>query len=309
MKVAVITGADGFLGSHLIKHLIVNDFEIYAIIVKNSNIRYRLEGLRNTHIIEADLNEHDEIISLLPKEPDVFFHLAWAGVTPDQRKDFAFQMQNVNLSLNAVKLAASLGSKKFIFPGSTMEYIYYGKPIDHDAVPSPQNAYGVAKIAARYTCSVLCKELGLPFIYVVISGIYSEDRKDNNVVFYTIEKLLHKEKPMLTKLEQLWDYVHIDDVVYGLRLVAEKGKNDSFYVIGHGDNWPLANYIYMIRDAIDANLPLGVGEIPYPNNMLPCSCVSLDSIQKDTGYTPKISFDQGIKRVIYEVKKRDFGEE
>ena len=304
MESVIITGCDGFIGSHLSKYLVTQGYDVYAIIVKNSSLKSRLLGYKNIHIIEADLASYNDIIQDLPVNSNAFLHFAWAGVTPDQRNDFIFQMQNIWLSTNAVRLAAAVKAQKFIFPGSTMEYIYYGKPIDKNAIPSPPNAYGVAKISARYACSILCEDFGIPFIYSVISGIYSEDRNDNNVIYYTIDKLLNKEKPSLTKLEQLWDYVHIDDVVRAFQLIIEQGKPNAFYSIGHGDNWPLANYIYKIRDIIDSNLPLGIGEVPYTSDKLPCSCVNLQPIYRDTGFVPEISFDVGISRVIKEVKTR-----
>lgn len=304
MKSVIISGGDGFIGTHLTKHLVSNGYKVYAIVMKESPTKGRLDNLENVEVIEGDLNQYMEITTRLPQKAEAFFHFAWAGVTPDQRTDFSYQMNNIELSTNAVKLAAAINVQKFIFPGSTMEYIYYGKPIDKDAIPSPPNAYGVAKISARYACSVLCENLKIPFIYTVISGIYSEDRDDNNVIYYTISKLLQGEKPLLTKLEQKWDYVHIDDVVNGLRLVVEKGKAGAFYAIGHGDNWPLANYIYQIRDAIDPELPLGIGDVPYSSGKMPCSCVNLQPAYEDTGYVPHVSFEDGIRRVIREVKNR-----
>lgn len=307
MKSVVISGGDGFVGTHLTKYLIENGYEVFTIVVPQSRTKNRLSGLSHVHVIESEMNQYKEILSVLPQQPIAFFHFAWAGVAADQRNDFSYQMQNIELSTSAVRLAAAIGAGKFIFPGSTMEYVYYGKPLDKNAIPSPQNAYGVAKISARYACLILCKDLNVPFIYTVISGIYSEDRNDNNVIYYTIAKLLHGEKPSLTRLEQLWDYVHIDDVVYGLQLVAEHGKANSFYALGHGDNWPLANYIYKIRDIIDPNAELGIGDIPYTNSEMPCSCVNLKPIYDDTGYVPRVKFEEGISRVISAVRKREFG--
>lgn len=307
MKSIIITGGDGFIGSHLTKYLVKCGYEVFAIVMPESETKQRLDGFDHVHIIEGKLDEYRNIISDLPQSPVAFFHLAWAGVTPDQRNDLPFQMQNITMTTNAVRLASAVNAGKFVFPGSTMEYSYYGKPLDKEAIPSPSNAYGVAKITARYACAILCKEAGISFEYVVISGIYSEDRDDNNVIYYTISKLLQGERPSLTKLEQRWDYVHIDDVVYGLRLIAECGRPNAFYALGHGDNWPLFNYIYKIRDAIDPELPLGIGDIPYINNEMPCSCVNLEPIYEDTGFIPKISFELGIRRVIDAMKKRESG--
>ena len=305
MKSVVISGGDGFIGTHLTKYLIENSYEVFAVVMPQSITKDRLSGMDHVHVVESEMSNYKEIIPDLPKEPAAFFHFAWAGVTPDQRNDFVYQMQNIELSVNAVRLAAEIRAKKFIFPGSTMEYVYYGKPLNKDAIPSPPNAYGVAKIAARYACSILCKDLNIPFIYTVISSIYSEDRNDNNVIYYTISKLLHGERPSLTKLEQVWDYVHIDDVVYGLTLVAENGKQNSFYALGYGDNWPLANYIYKIRDIINPDAELGIGDVPYTNSEMPCACVDLKPIYEDTGYIPKVPFEEGILRVIEKVKERE----
>lgn len=300
----VMTGGDGFIGSHLTKHLAQHGYDIYAIVITDSPTKSRIEGLDNVYVIEGDLLSYKDIANKLPDSPKAFLHFAWAGVAPDQRDDYLLQMKNIELSKAAVNLATCINAQRFVFPGSTMEYIYYGKPINESAIPSPQNAYGVTKIACKYMCSLLCQKSGIPFIYSVISGIYSEDRADDNVIYYTISKLLAGERPVYTKLEQLWDYVHIDDVVAAFQSIIEKGKANAFYTIGYGDNWALSNYIYKIRDLIDPEADLGIGEKPYPNETLPCSCVDLSALKKDTGFQPKIPFNEGILRVIDEVKKK-----
>lgn len=303
MKDVVITGADGFIGSHLVKELIVQNYTVTAVIMTNSPIRHRIEGLPNVSIVEGDLTQWETLVSQMPKKPLAFFHLAWAGVSPEDRNSVAVQLPNIDLCLNAVRLAAKIGAQRFILPGSTTEYTDCGGLINEHSRPSPQNAYGAAKISARYLCDSLCEELGLPYIYVVITGIYSADRVDNNVIYYAISSLLEGRRPSFTKLEQMWDYVHIDDVLSALLLIAQKGRSNAFYVIGHGDNWPLANYIYQIRDAIDPNLPLGIGDVPYKNNKMPSSCVDLTSLREDTGFEPQIPFEKGILSVIAKVKE------
>ncbi|GFI58894.1 dTDP-glucose 4,6-dehydratase [Muribaculaceae bacterium] len=211
-------------------------------------------------------------------------------------------MINVNMTLDCMKLAIAIGIKKIVFPGSTNEYLYYGKPLNKDAVPSPSNAYGAAKIALRYLCSDYATRNNIEFVYAIIAGIYAADRRDNNVIFYTIDKLLKKEKPLLTKLEQLWDYIYVDDVIAALTAIGKKGKGGAVYAIGHGDNWALSNYIKIIHKKIDSSLPLGIGEVPYVSEKLPSSCIDLTDIERDTGFKPQVDFEEGITKVIDKIR-------
>ncbi len=303
-KTVVITGANGFIGSNLTRYMATKGYTVYAVILPDSPTRKRIEELPFVHIIEGDLKEYDRLAERIPKGSEALLHFAWSGVAPECRASLEYQRVNLDLALDAVRLAAAVKTKRFIFPGSTMEYADCGEKIGRSAFPSPHNAYGATKIAARYFCETLCKQLDIPYIYVVIAGIYAADRTDNNVICYTITKLLNREKPSLTKLEQLWDYVYIDDVVDALYLVVDKGRGGAFYTIGHGDNWALSNYIYMIRDIIDPELPLGIGDIGYGSEKIPTSCVDLQELYADTGFVPKVPFETGIKKVIETMREK-----
>ncbi len=302
MKKAIVTGGDGFVGMNLTNGLLKDGIEVYAIVYPGHNV-YEGRNDANLHIVEIDLNQVLDHVEEFPMDIDVLYHFAWMGVRPELRNDLDVQIGNIDMSLDCMRLAIELGIKKIVFPGSTNEYLYYGKPLNKYALPSPNNAYGAAKIALRYLCQDFASRNNIEFVYAIIAGIYAADRRDNNVIFYTIDKLLHKEKPSLTALEQLWDYVYIDDVVSALKLIGHHGKNQAVYAIGHGDNWELNNYIRIIHEMIDPSLPLGIGEVPYDTDILPCSCIDLTDIRNDCGFEPQVSFEEGISKVIEKLKK------
>lgn len=304
MAAIVITGADGFIGSHLARYCGQQGLEVYAVTLPGSPLLYRLSGIAHVSVIKRELADWKEYVEELPQEPLAVIHLAWNGVAPEVRSDAQVQMSNLELCACAVRLAGALHGQRFILPGSTMEYAYCGQAVNERACPSPQNAYGCAKLSARFLCEMLCRELGVPYIYAVVTGIYAADRRDSNVIFYTISQLLERKRPSLTELKQLWDYVHIDDVVSAFYLIAQKGKDGAFYAIGHGDNWPLSRYVHMIRDLIDPELPLGIGDVPYQDDRIPSSCVDLTRLREDTGFEPRVPFEVGIKEVISSISKR-----
>ena len=295
MKSVVITGANGFIGSHLVDYFSKNGVSVIAIdlpgcmghLAKHPLVQFipcRMEDLENFPEIS--------------ETPDVFYHLAWKGVSPQYRDDCATQNDNIAYCLNAVRLAARLGARRFILPGSTMEYMYTAGPINGTASPTPQNAYGAAKIACRFLSRALCEQLGVPFVYTVLTSLYGIGREDNNVLFYVIRSLLEGKRPSLTRLEQKWDFVNVDDAIRALALIGEKGKNDAFYAIGNGENRPLSEYVMIVRNLIDPQAPLGIGEVPYKTAQLPHSTIDLTSLHQDTGYTPSQSFEEGIAPIV-----------
>ena len=297
MKTALISGANGFIGRNLIKRLLRDNIQVYALVLKNET---PAEVLNNelVSVVPCDLENSDFSDIDIPYEIDIFYHFAWIGVRPEDRKNFDVQLRNVNMTLNCMRLAKAKRIKRAVMSGSTNEYLFSGKEINAGCVPTPSDDYGSTKVSVRFLAKQYARDNGIEFIYAVISGIYSEQRRDSNVITYTIEKLLKNEKPSVTKLEQLWDYVYIDDAVDALYLIGEKGRDGALYAVGHGDNWPLRNYVEIIHRKIDPSLPLGIGEVPYASDKMPMSCVDMTDLTADTGYIPKVSFEEGITRVI-----------
>lgn len=303
MQTVIVTGASGFIGRHLVFELSKENVEIYAIVRNASCSRKLLPESKRVHIIEYIENSDGSICVDVPENVDIMYHLAWIGFKPEYRKHFDTQCKNIPLTLSYLRLAKEKKVRKIVMVGSTNEYLYSGKIINKETLPHPSDDYGAVKTAIRYLAERFAKDNAIAFNYAVITGIYASDRKDNNIIFYTIDKLLNGEKPLVTKLEQIWDYVYIDDVIEALILIGKKGINGTLYAVGHGDNWPLRNYVEIIHKIINPLLPLGIGEVPYTSNVLPMSCIDLTDIKKDIGFEPKVNFEDGIMKVITNLKK------
>lgn len=294
----IVSGATGFIGRNLINRLSSVDNTVYALIYEFDCLEIEFQNKSNIIPVVCNLENSDNDFSRIPEHADVFFHFAWLGVKPECRKNFDIQYRNIHITKNCLQLAKEKKVKKFLSPGTTNEYLYSGSVINKNTIPTPRDSYGSVKVALRYLQKQFCENEKIHFLYVIIAGIYSEYRRDNNVISYTIESLLQNKSPSLTKCEQLWDYVHIDDVIDALVAVSERGSSDKAYAIGHGDNWALSNYIELIHNIINPSIPIRIGNVPYNSSVLPMSCIDLTDIQTDTDWKPKIDFETGIKRVI-----------
>ncbi|MBO5566069.1 MAG: NAD-dependent epimerase/dehydratase family protein [Succinivibrio sp.] len=304
MSSAVITGATGFIGRWLIAELLKNKIKVLALVRNKCNLA--TEYLENElfSYIEIDLLSPisiEQVLLYVNKEDskyDFFFHLAWGGVSPNLKNDFIIQSDNIKLAMNSLLLCKEMHCKRFIATGTVAEYVFSKGILNVNEKQTPNDLYGAAKTSAHYFLEVKARQLKQNFIWAVIPSTYGEFRKDNNIITYTIKSLLLKEKPVYGNLTQMWDFLYVSDVARALLLIAEKGKNNYTYGIGSGTFLPLISYITKIKDLIDSNLPLGIGEISGYSAQTFSSCVNIVELIRDTGFLPKVSFEEGIKKTI-----------
>ena len=295
MKRAIITGATGGVGIPLIKELLDHGYFIYAIVRPNSSKIDRLPVSDRIKIIELNIDKLKQLSTYISDKCNFFFHLAWDCQIQD---DVFNQYKNVGYTLDAIEAASLLECDAFIGAGSQAEYGLVQGEINIDTPTRPVVAYGMAKLSAFLLGNKLADQLGIKFLWTRIFSIYGPGDRENTMIISTIRKLLAGEIPSLTKGEQRWDYLYNKDCARALRCVAERGFDGKIYCIGSGVTKKISCYIECIRDIINPSLELGFGEIPYRPNQTMNMEVDISELQKDTGFEPIYSFEDGIKETI-----------
>lgn len=293
MKKVVITGGTGFIGSWLVKEMINNNIKVILLVRDKSKcteneFRELIEYYSDDYY---NLEDHDNDI-------DAFYHLAWEGVAPEKKNDRSIQVKNIDLALEMLEYANKVRAKRFIATGTVAEYTFCEDVMDVYAKQTPNDLYGASKTAAHYMLETWARNIGMPFNWVVIPSTFGEGRRDNNILTYTIRTLLKGEKPSYGYLNQMWDFLYVAEVARALRLIGEKGKPGKIYAIGSGIYKPLREYVEIIRDCINPELPLGIGERPELSDKAFSSCVSIKELTDDTGFIPTVLFEDAIRKVI-----------
>lgn len=305
MKGIVLTGATSMIGVALIKECIEKNVQVLAIVRSNSQNIMRIPKSELVDIIECDLDNLKEI-TFSKYKYDVFYHLAWDFTSRKYRDEPYRQNKNVNYTLDAVNLASKLGCHTFIGAGSQAEYgRIENKVISPNTPINPDIAYGIAKYSAGKLSRLICRDLGIRHIWTRIFSVYGPYDNSNTMIMYAINKFLAKERPSFTKSEQLWDYLYCGDAAQALYLLGIKGKDKSVYCIGSGVVHPLYDYIHKIRDNINKELVIGIGNMEYTENQVMHLCADVTNLVEDTGFKPKYSFDEGLKLTIEWVKSQN----
>jgi UDP-glucose 4-epimerase len=298
MQDVVVTGASSMLGIALVNRCIENGTKVVAVVRPNSPRRGRIPVSPLVRVMEADLGGIARIASGLKGGCAAWYHLAWASTDRSGRNDPLLQKLNVDFTLSAVKAASDIGCRVFIGAGSQAEYGRVNGPIMPDMRVSPENAYGIAKYAAGGLSGIYARERGIDHIWVRVFSAYGPNDLPSTMIMYCISKLLGRSRPVLTKCEQMWDYIYCDDAARALYLLGDKGKNQAVYNLGSGKARPLSEYVYALRDAVDPGLEVGIGELEYAQDQVMHLCADISSLRRDTGFEPATGFAEGIGRTV-----------
>lgn len=297
IKKVAMTGGSGGVGLALIKKLLSENVEILLFMRKESTRFHRLPQDDRLHIEYYALNELNQFIPN-EKDYDVFFHLGWVNSIRTKRDDIAAQTVNITYACYAADLAYQLGCHAFIGVGSQAEYGRKNEPLRPDMLCEPETAYGVMKLSACYTTRILCNRYNMRHNWVrVLSGYGIYDNEDSLLISSIINSL--QGKPLnFSKGEQIWDFVFMDDIAEALFLTAERGHENAIYVVGSGEARPLKEYIKILCDRLGEKMEPGMGKIAYSKNQVMHLEADISKITDDIGWKPKISFEEGIERVI-----------
>lgn len=305
MKKVIITGANGFIGKNLVRTLANKGIKVYAVVKDMTSDISEINVIPNVEIIYCSLRNILELeLKINDRDIDVFYHFAWAGTSGNLRANYELQLENVKSSCDSVKAAKNMQIKKFVLAGSILEYECQ-KYISEDCSRyGLSHIYSTAKLSAHYMSKILSYNLGVDFINTIISNAYGVGEISQRLVNSTIVKLLKGEKTLFTKGDQLYDFIYIDDVVRAFELIGDFGIPFKTYYIGNKKPTLLKEFLITIRDCIDKNIQLGLGELPSNKTYIDYTEFSTMGLYEDFNFQPSINFEEGINLTTKWLRKK-----
>lgn len=301
MKKALITGANGFIGSLLVSELLNNGVNVIAADLPGQNNRISPQA----RFVDFDMHDFGTLKNKVPdKDIDTMYHMAWLGSSGAARGDYTLQLDNVKCTCDAVMAASEMNIKRFVGAGTLKQMdclSYVGRDF---STPDSISCYGTAKIAAQYMSKAMANEKGIEHVWCLISTTYGAGDSTMNFVNFASSKMLLGEHVGFTDGEQNCDFVYISDTIHGIYLCGESGKPNCSYYIGSGKARKLKEYIQAIRSAINPEASICLGEIPFKGESLPLETYSCKKIMADTGYSAEVDFESGIVKTVEWLKKR-----
>ena len=295
MKI-VITGATGFVGQWVVKEYLARQDDITVLVRDLKRVPAEWDG--RVHVIQASLSDFERLNKKDFKEDeyDLFYHFAWSGTSGMERANTELQLDNVKYTCDAVRLAAKIGCKRFVYAGSIMEYEAMQYVLKDATQPGMGNIYSTAKLTANFMAKTIAVKEGIEYINIIISNIYGKGEISTRFLNTTIRKMISNEKISMTLGEQLYDFIYVSDAAEAIVLSAEKGERNSSYYIGNTSQRPLKEYVLKMKEVLMSKSELAFGEIPFCGALLSYKEFDTYKLEK-LGFTPKITFAQGVRLV------------
>ena len=303
MKKVIVTGANGFIGTALCRELSNQGISVIAVVRNEEENISNIENLKGLRVVYSDLSEFKNLNEKISdRDIDVLYHLAWVGSAGPLRGSADVQFNNIKYTCDTVKACSKMNCKRFVFASSIMEYEIEAV-MATDATPGINTLYSSAKVSADYMARTIAGSLGVDYIRAVISNIYGPGELSPRLVNTSIRKLLNGEHCAFSAGEQTYDFIYIDDAVKTFVAIGEKGVANRTYYIGSQKPRPLKEFLCELRDQVDPNIEIGLGEIPFNGVSLTYTEFDIHAVKNDTGFVPSVSFTEGIKNTIEWIKE------
>lgn len=311
MRSILVTGGAGFIGSHLVDHLItegawrvsvVDDFnEFYDPAIKRANVRQHQQN-PNFRLFEVDIRDNTALKSIFRENAfDCIVHLAArAGVRPSLEQPLLYVETNINGTMNLLELAREHGINQFVFGSSSSVYGINAKvPFsEDDPIRQPISPYAATKAAGELLCHTYTHLYGIRCVCLRFFTVYGP-RQRPDLAIHKFAGLISAGKPIPVFGDGTTrrDYTFIDDIIAGVRAAIDySGSEYEVINLGESRTVELRELISLLEKELGAvakidRQPLQPGDVPQ-------TFADINKARQLLGYNPQTQIEEGIKKFV-----------
>jgi len=287
----LVTGASGFIGTHLCQRLAAAGAEVHAL----SRSAHLNDASSSLTWWQGDVAEIDSVRMLFRKvQPATVYHLASHVMgAPDLQHVLPTFRANLQSSVNLLTAAAETGCGRLVMTGSLAE------PEPSRGEMFPVAPYAAAKWASSGYARMFHALYGVPVVLARVFMVYGPAQKDlSKLIPYSILSLLQGRSPAISSGERLVDWIYVDDVVEAyLALADSPGIEGRTVEIGSGKLISIREIVGRVAHLVGRGIEPTFGALP-DRPMEPVRIAAVEQTREMIGWSPKTQLTQGLSRTI-----------
>ncbi|HSB57693.1 MAG TPA: NAD-dependent epimerase/dehydratase family protein [Nitrosopumilaceae archaeon] len=285
MEKILVTGYDGFIGTHL-----VEDLSKRYHIIGLSKEKSKVNGIKQ---IKKDIRNlrSDQV----PNNISYIIHLAaitdviYCESNPAESFDV-----NVKGTKNILEIARKMDSKIIYLSTSHVYGIPKKLPIREDHSRNPTSIYSATKLASEILCESYSKSYGLDVTIIRPFSVYGPNSPSHLVTSRIITQLLTKNILSIGNLKPKRDFIYIDDLVSSIEIILKRASSFNVYNVGTGRSYSILELCKILKKISRRNLPIkSEKSISRKNEII--KIVSNSSKIRKLGWKPKVGIKEGLQ--------------
>ncbi len=299
---ALVTGAAGFVGSHLVERLLAEGATVVGVdcftdyydpALKRRNLEGPLRHPR-FRLLELDLGTAD--LAALPDAHVVFHLAAQAGVRASWGAEFAaYVHHNVLATQRLLERYRSAGLERFVYASSSSVYGDAERyPTHEQLLPRPISPYGVTKLAGEHLVLLYGRNFGIPVVSLRYFTVYGPRQRPDMAFHRFCRALLSGEAiPVYGDGRQTRDFTFVADAVEATLRARRVGAPQGIYNVGGGSQVEILEAIRLLERALGVEARIRFEARP-PGDPLQ-TCADTARIRADLGFAPGVGIEQGLR--------------
>ena len=307
-KKVLVTGAGGFIGSHLVEELLVKGASVRAMVHYNSgssigNLCFlRKEQQASLEIVSGNVEDGDFVFRAV-EGMDIVLHLAALIAIPySYLAPRSYVRANVEGTLNIVEAARRLGVSRVVHTSTSEVYgTAQREPIDEDHSLQGQSPYSASKIGADKIAESYFRSFGTPVVTLRPFNTFGPRQSARAFIPTIISQALEREVIELGSLDPQRDMTFVGDTVDGfIRAAFQPGINGETINLGTGTTFSIGHFADRILKLMGCNKPIRLDE----RRIRPVASEVLKLVSDNKkarmllGWEPRTVLDDGLRRTI-----------
>ncbi len=295
----LLTGATGFLGSHIAEALLADGNELLLLKRSTSKLSNCLQIQQKVSWLDND--NVFWIKEAIVFKPEVIIHCAWSGVTVTERDDWNVQLSNLTLMEELLQVARMSCTKQIICLGSQAEYGEFRGCVDESYPLNPTTKYGIMKLVTLQILRSFAVMNNVEWQWLRVFSVYGERESINWLIPGFIHKILSGETSMdCTKGEQIYSYLYVKDFAKAVSMVVGAKNKSGIYNVSSSKSIRIIDLLHLIKKQICPDFQLRIGLLPYQQGQSMCMLGNIDKFVSTFGkYEESTLKDQLPKLITY----------
>ena len=298
----LVTGATGFVGSHVVRKLVTSGQDV-AIIVRPDSSRRRLEGVvEQIQVLEGDLSDGPATARLVEQcSPAACIHAAWYA-EPGKYLASPRNIDSLRSSLELLESLVAVGCKHVVGVGTCFEYAMRDTPLDEESPSGPFTLYAAAKLAFYLVAAQRAALAGMGLAWARLFYLYGPYEDGRRLMPAAISALSAGREFPSTSGEQVRDYLHVEDVASALCAMSER-RLDGAFNVSSCEPVTIAGLMRTLGELIGRPELIRMGALP-PRDWDPAYvCGDNQKLRSKADWSPRYTLREGLVQTIEWWKK------